>query len=324
MEKRYQVFISSTYEDLQEERRAVSDTLLSLDCIPIGMEEFPATDEEQFGFIKKIIDESDYYLLIIGGRYGSVCEDGISFTEKEFDYAVSAKKTVLSFIYADRDSLPCNKTDRDDSKKEKLNSFIEKVSTNRLKKDWHNKDELKYLVSQSISYAKKTKPAIGYIRAEVGTNIEELLKQLNELRIENAKLKSKLAKKEYNKKGVSDVAGLDEEYDFLGMEHTGAGGKLEKRISASWVDLFLSLAPASMEGIDDENAKHLLNKFFSDKANIKSFMLSDDSFYQIKIQFIALELFDEDGFWQLTEKGKRCLLENSAIRTKHNSQDIQG
>lgn len=102
MEKRYQVFISSTYKDLQEERKAVSDTLLSIDCIPVGMEEFPAADEEQFEFIKKIIDESDYYVLIIGGRYGSVCKDGISYTEKEFDYAVSVKKTVISFVYADR------------------------------------------------------------------------------------------------------------------------------------------------------------------------------------------------------------------------------
>lgn len=324
MEKRYQVFISSTYEDLQEERRAVSDTLLSLDCIPIGMEDFPAADEEQLRFIKRIIDESDYYLLIIGGRYGSVCEDGISFTEKEFDYAVSAKKTILSFIRADRETLPCNKTDEDDSKKEKLNSFIKKISENRLKKDWHNKDELRYLVSQSISHAKKTKPAIGYVRAEVGNNMEELLKQLNELRIENAKMKSQLAEKENNKMSISDIAGLDEVYVFLGMEHSEIGGKSEKQISARWIDLFLSLAPASMEGIDDEIARSRLNKFFSSKAHKGLFKLADDSFYKIKIQFMALDLFDDDGFWQLTKKGKRCLLENSAIRAKRNLQDMQG
>lgn len=50
MDKRYQVFISSTYSDLQDERKKVMHTILSLGCIPAGMELFPAMDEEQFEF----------------------------------------------------------------------------------------------------------------------------------------------------------------------------------------------------------------------------------------------------------------------------------
>ena len=61
---------------------------MELDCIPAGMELFPATDEDQFEFIKRIIDDCDYYLLIIGGRYGSVTADGISYTELEYEYAL--------------------------------------------------------------------------------------------------------------------------------------------------------------------------------------------------------------------------------------------
>jgi Domain of unknown function (DUF4062) len=86
MEKRYQVFVSSTYADLQEERDAVFQTLMRMDCIPAGMELFPAIDEEQFEFIKKVIDGCDYYVLIIGGRYGSLTPEGISYTKKEYDY----------------------------------------------------------------------------------------------------------------------------------------------------------------------------------------------------------------------------------------------
>ena len=72
MDKRYQVFVSSTFEDLQEERKEVMQALLELDCIPAGMELFPAMDEEQFEFIKSIIDDCDYYILIVGARYGSM------------------------------------------------------------------------------------------------------------------------------------------------------------------------------------------------------------------------------------------------------------
>ena len=88
MEKiKYQVFISSTYSDLYKERKQVLDILLMADCIPAGMENFVATDDEQFNVIKKVIDLCDYYVLILGKRYGSVNEKtGISYTEMEYNY----------------------------------------------------------------------------------------------------------------------------------------------------------------------------------------------------------------------------------------------
>ena len=68
-DKRYQVFVSSTYDDLQDERKEVMQALLELDCIPAGMELFPASSEDQWSLIKRVIDDCDYYILIIGGRY---------------------------------------------------------------------------------------------------------------------------------------------------------------------------------------------------------------------------------------------------------------
>jgi hypothetical protein len=100
MATRYQVFISSTFTDLKEERALVQNMLMQLDCIPAGMELFPAIDEEQLKFIKRIIDDSDYYVLIIGGRYGSVGKDGISYTEKEYDYAVDKEMKVIALIHS--------------------------------------------------------------------------------------------------------------------------------------------------------------------------------------------------------------------------------
>lgn len=67
-DKRYQVFVSSTYDDLQDERKEVMQALLELDCIPAGMELFPASSEDQWSLIKRVIDDCDYYILIIGGR----------------------------------------------------------------------------------------------------------------------------------------------------------------------------------------------------------------------------------------------------------------
>ena len=44
MDKRFQVFVSSTYADLRDERRRVIQTLMGMDRIPAGMELFPAAD----------------------------------------------------------------------------------------------------------------------------------------------------------------------------------------------------------------------------------------------------------------------------------------
>jgi hypothetical protein len=99
MEKRYQVFISSTFTDLKEERQAVLKAILELNHMPAGMELFPATDNTAWELIEDIIEGSDYYVLIIGGRYGSLDETGIGFTEKEYDYAVSLKKPVIPLFH---------------------------------------------------------------------------------------------------------------------------------------------------------------------------------------------------------------------------------
>jgi hypothetical protein len=88
LDKKYQIFVSSTFRDLVEERQDAIKSILDLGHIPAGMEGFPAIDMEQLKYIKKIVDQCDYYILIVAGRYGSVDADGISYTEKEYQYAV--------------------------------------------------------------------------------------------------------------------------------------------------------------------------------------------------------------------------------------------
>ncbi len=76
-DKRYQIFISSTFLDLIDERQTVLRAVLELDHMPAGMELFPAADESAWQLIRDVIDGSDYYVLIIGGRYGSLDAAGL-------------------------------------------------------------------------------------------------------------------------------------------------------------------------------------------------------------------------------------------------------
>lgn len=65
MDVKYRVFVSSTFADLQDERRAVIEMIINMGHIPVGMEAFQASDDSQWEYIKRRIDESDYYVLII-------------------------------------------------------------------------------------------------------------------------------------------------------------------------------------------------------------------------------------------------------------------
>jgi len=112
MEIRHQVFVSSTFKDLQEERQAVMQALLELDCIPSGMELFPASNETACELIKRVIDGCDYYVVIVGGRYGSRDAEGVSYTEREFDHAVAQGIPVLGFVHEDPSEIKAGKNFR--------------------------------------------------------------------------------------------------------------------------------------------------------------------------------------------------------------------
>lgn len=81
--------------------------------------------------------------MIIAGRYGSVDEMGVSYTEKEYDHAVGKGITVLAFIHNDVTSLPTAKVDTDPDMSQRLALFKERVSQKRLVSFWSNRGQLK-------------------------------------------------------------------------------------------------------------------------------------------------------------------------------------
>jgi len=166
MMERYQVFVSSTYEDLKDERLTVLLALLASKYIPVGMELFHAASDEQFNYIKRIIDVSDYYVLIIGGRYGSLDDNGVSYTEKEYDYAVSKEIPILVFPHQNPEKLSFEHSEKDATKREQLELFREKVSKSRLIRSWNNKDELARLVVQSLNDELEIHPRPGWVRKD--------------------------------------------------------------------------------------------------------------------------------------------------------------
>lgn len=193
MERKYQVFISSTYEDLKAERQAAISCLLDMNCIPVGMEQFPASSLSQWEYIKKMIDMSDYYLLIVAGKYGSIDpEENISYTEKEYRYAVSKKMPILAFLHQNVDLLPAIKVGATDEERERVKNFHSTVkAAGRLVDFYFNEEELKYKIAMAIPKIINDVPMPGWVRADQAeqaiatakdfSGIQDLQNQLNEI-----------------------------------------------------------------------------------------------------------------------------------------------
>ncbi|MFG2936584.1 DUF4062 domain-containing protein [Streptomyces sp. NPDC048282] len=167
MQKRYQVFISSTRKDLEEERRTLTNALLLNRFIPVGMEHFPAQPDKAWPIIKRFIDECDFYVLVIAGMYGSINEiNRLSYTESEYLYAAEMKKPLFAFIREDRDLLPSKLVEPAAGRRRKLNAFIKRVEADLIRAAWRNPDELATKVTAALNHAASESSAVGWVRAD--------------------------------------------------------------------------------------------------------------------------------------------------------------
>ncbi len=327
MDKRYQVFLSSTYADLKDERQKIIQTLMEMDCIPSGMELFPAADEEQWEFIKKIIDDCDYYLLLIGGRYGTTTTEGISYTEKEYDYAIEKGLKVVALIHEDPDLIPVGKTDKNPELLEKLKLFRTKVEQNRLVKYWKNVEELPGLVSLSLSKTIKTYPAVGWVRAS-SAGSSELLSEINALRKENEELRASVQQPGSQlHTAIENIAGMNENIQLTGdykPNYDSANRPWSHTIT--WNQIFAFIAPYLLEHPNDISVQLALKKSVLEHAGIRYYdsSLNEQIFQTVKIQLMAYGLVDvrylkttKGGmalFWSITEKGQTLMFQLRALK----------
>lgn len=160
IDKKYSIFISSTYKDLKEIRENLHDRIIKAGHFPLAMENFPASDKTQWNIIQPLIDKCDYFLLIVGFHYGSIDEETkLSYTEKEYEYALEIDKPILSFVI-DETAI--------DEKNENINKFRKKVLENN--KNAILFPEINNLiiadVITSLNKAFKDTPQKGWIRTD--------------------------------------------------------------------------------------------------------------------------------------------------------------
>lgn len=163
--RRYQVFLSSTYTDLQEERQAITRAILRMNrCIPAGMELFTASNQPPWDVITSALTGTDYLILVIGNRYGSPSAgEDVSYTEKEYDFAIAHEIPVLAFISDERRPLYRSQIEPKKSQ-QALKALREKVQRAHTVEWWTTKEDLERKVPIALTREFEVNPRPGWTR----------------------------------------------------------------------------------------------------------------------------------------------------------------
>ena len=194
--KRLQVFVSSTFTDLIEERQAAVEAILTSGHIPAGMELFTSGDESQMDVIKQWIDESDIYLLILGGRYGCIePKIGKSYTHLEYEYAISKDKPIFSCVIKES-ALEFKIKKQGLSVIERHNTaeliMFKELIESKIVKYWDDSKDIKITVGETLSHFSRRPELVGWIRATDQANIPALADEIVRLSRENSILRNQL------------------------------------------------------------------------------------------------------------------------------------
>ena len=206
MKKKLQVFVSSTYTDLKDERQAAVAAILKAGHIPAGMELFTSGDKSQMKTIERWIDESDVYMLILGGRYGSIEKaTGISYTELEYDYAREQGKAMFSVVInaeaLDGKVRTHGATHLERENPKELALFREKVLTN-ISSFFSDDKDVRLCVHESLAEFVESRDLKGWVSAEALDDSRSLQDEVRRLREENSSLKEALASSERTRSAI--------------------------------------------------------------------------------------------------------------------------
>jgi len=330
MSAKYQVFVSSTYLDLKEQRDQVIKAILEMGHIPVGMEMFSAADEEQWNIIKRQIDQSDYYVIISANRYGSVTSDGTSYTEKEYDYAASTGIPVLGFILDSSSAWPSNFTEIDTKSITSLTAFKEKIKKRHVS-FWKNTDDLYGKCSIALMKAFALYPREGWVRAsqvsDAKTNAE-----LARLSAENGELRGELQR-------MKDASVINHEKLRLELVETLLRNKRRMHIwmkdAKDWeeskevdlFELFIVLGPELMveasiahlsryaaQMVCNVNPGEYRHEFPVPNNTVKSWLIDWSALGLTSPSDKSKALDDKNEYWKLTESGIDLVKESRRIQ----------
>jgi hypothetical protein len=305
------------------------------------MELFPAANEDQWTLIREYIDDCDYYIVIIAGRYGSLGPDGKSYTELEYRYAVESGKPIIAFLRKNPGDLAADQSEKGEAGQRGLAEF-RKLAEQRMCKYWTSAADLGSQVSRSLVKLIKSHPAEGWIRANQVS--DAATRELLRLRSAVDELQRELEGARLNAPGDTDtLARGDDPLELRlvvtfndDLDWTSGYPKETYEIATTWNEVFHVVSPLLIGDCSERTMRDSLSKYLQEMAHdsiskvltqhrrVFSANIDEADFQTIKVQLKSLGLIvksskarsvsDSRNYWTLTHVGDNEMTKLRAVR----------
>ncbi len=334
--KRYQVYISTTYPDMQSARQALMLPMLDLGLMPMGMDMHSSESHNLMPVVQRMIDDSDYFVILLGGRYGTLSPLGLSYTHREYIFAATKRKPVVSFIHDDPLNLPPDVREPSREGQVRRDDFARLLENKTLSFRWRDESELAARVAKVMPDVMRQYPAPGWMQAGAMAGAGDTRNQVLVRRV--AELEKE--REEWLAAQRAPLRGLARGADPLSLEYSCnvyEGGDCKMTMAScelDWDRVFACVAPLMLnpvsepvmqKALEDYVARRALQDVTGDfpKAHaVRNVVLAGHAFNQVKIHLRTLGLItktsetDSRGMplWRLTAQGDSTMSQVIAQR----------
>ena len=323
MSKKYFIFISSTRDDLKAERLELTKIVSELGAIPISLDAFDITQEEDRKIIRKTIEECDYFLNLTAFKAGAKVDKSFAL-ELEYSYAVKAEVPVLALVISEKARWKASKKEKEAAKAKALASFKKKLESH--KHDfWTNLGDLRQKALGLLIREMNLNPRRGWVPSTLAID-PSVANELCRLLRENEALRNQI-----KMEGTDFVIKVREQikhiFKVLAANRISLsfyyidGENWENTQSFSYLRLFRLLAPELSTPKTTVEISHFLGNILNpnlERTVRKGYPTPSNTVKKIMTDFALLKLVNcsaksapdappvDDEDWELTEYGKEA------------------
>ena len=327
LDKRYQVFISTSGSDMQPERMTLSQTLIGMGFFSWGLEQRTPLST---AFARRQIDDCDYVIMLLGSQYGEQSVSGVGYMHLEYIYAVTKQKPIIVFMHEDPESRDLCLHDHKPELREKFQEFrkllqneVDQIFTYRSLRD------LELAVRLNMSQMLERYPVQGWVRPQ---DTQALHDEIDQLKAKLMQLETDLGKREVDPFLNIPKASMQDTFVFEYRMHAYQDGnfkelKIQKQMT--WALLLQILGKSFTHPTPEEFFSKSINDYLNDHGledaravmprahAVARSQINIRALHNIKMQMRQNEWIEPSGrddrqrmLWKTTAKGQKLLESN--------------
>jgi hypothetical protein len=327
LDKRYQVFISTSGAEMQPERMVLAQTLVGMGFFSWGLEQRTPLST---AFARRQIDDCDYVVVLLGSSYGEQSVSGVGYMHLEYIYAVTKQKPIIVFMHDEPAAREAALHDDKPELRDKFQEFrkllqneVDQVFTYRSLRD------LEMAVRFNLPQMLERYPVLGWVRPQ---NTQVLQDEIDQLKNKLEQLETESGKREVDPFLSLPKVSMHEFFSFEYRMHAYQDGnfkelKIQKKMT--WAQLLSVLGSTFVHPTPEEFFSKRMNEYLNETGlqdarmemprahAVARAQVNIRALHSIKMQMRQNEWIIQSGrddrqrmLWQVTPKAQKLMESN--------------